>query len=48
MFNSKFNELKEVNYFKEITDFKNLYCNLKYFKEKRLKADSQLGWPYNF
>ena len=25
MFNSMFNELKEVKYFKEITDFKGLY-----------------------
>ena len=31
MFNSMFNELKEVKYFKEITDFKGLkmYNNLK-------------------
>ena len=31
MFNSIFNELKEVKYFKEITDFKGLkmYNNLK-------------------
>ena len=33
-----FNELKQVKYFKEITDFKRLY-NVKYFKEiKRLKS----------
>ena len=31
-------ELKEVKYFKEITDFKNIYCNIKCFKEKRLKS----------
>ena len=31
MFNSMFNELKEVKYFKELTDFKGLkmYNNLK-------------------
>ena len=38
MFDSTFDELQEVNYFKEIIDFKNLYCNVKYFKEKRLKS----------
>ena len=27
MFNSMFDELKEVKYFKEITDFKNLMWN---------------------
>ena len=35
MFNSKFNELKEVKCFKKITDFKN--HNVDYFQEtKRL------------
>ena len=38
MFDGTFDELQEVNYFKEIIDFKNLYCNVKYFKEKRLKS----------
>ena len=33
MFNIMFDKLKEVKYFEEMTDFKNLYCNLKYFKE---------------
>ena len=28
-----FDKLKEVKYFEEIADFKNLYCNVKYFKE---------------
>ena len=47
MFNIMFDKLKEVKYFEEMTDFKNLYCNLKYFKEiKRLqslqKADGYL------
>ena len=38
MFNSMFDELKEVKYFKEITDFQESY-NIKYFKEiKRLKS----------
>ena len=38
MFNSMFDELKEVKYFKEITDFKSLN-NVKYFKEiKRSKS----------
>ena len=32
-----FDELKEVKYFKEITDFKSLIMYLKYFKEIRLK-----------
>ena len=27
MFNSMFDELKEIKYFKEITDFKNLMSN---------------------
>ena len=31
-------KLKEVKYFKEIADFRNLYCNIKCFKEKRLKS----------
>ena len=36
MFNSMFDELKELKYFKEVTDFKNL---IKYFKEiKRFKS----------
>ena len=42
MFSSMFDELKEVKYFKEITDFKSLIVmsyNVKYFKEiKRLKS----------
>ena len=33
-----FEELKEVKYFKEITDFKSLTYNVKYFKEQRLKS----------
>ena len=34
-----FDELKEIKYFKEITDFKNESYNVKYFKEiKRLKS----------
>ena len=37
MFNSIFDELKEVKYFKEITDFESY--NVKYFKEiKHLKS----------
>ena len=37
MFNSKFNELKEVKCFKKITDFKN--HNVDYFQEtKRLQS----------
>ena len=37
MVNSIFDELKEVKYFKEITDFKSY--NVKYFKEiKHLKS----------
>ena len=39
MFISMFDGLKEVKYFKDITDFKNLYCNVKYFQEiTRLKS----------
>ena len=38
MFNCMFDELKEVKYFKEITDLKKYY-NVKYFREiKRLKS----------
>ena len=33
MFNSMFDELKEVKYFKEMTDFNSLIYNVKYFKE---------------
>ena len=37
MFNSMLDELKEVQYFKEITDFRSY--SIKYFKEiKRLKS----------
>ena len=41
MFKSMFDELKEVKYLKEVTDFKNviMYVIVKYFKEiKRLKS----------
>ena len=30
-----FDELKEVKYLKEITDFKSLTYNVKYFKERK-------------
>ena len=33
MFNIMFDKLKEVKYFEEITDFKNLYYNVKYLKK---------------
>ena len=41
MFKGMFDELKEVKYLKEVTDFKNviMYVIVKYFKEiKRLKS----------
>ena len=39
MFNNMLDELKEVKYFKEITDFKNRKMKKKNFKEiKRLKS----------
>ena len=41
MFRGMFDELKEVKYLKEVTDFKNviMYVIVKYFKEiKRLKS----------
>ena len=32
-FNRMFDEVKEVKYFKKISDFKSLIHNIKYFKE---------------
>ena len=40
MFNSMFDELKEVKYFKEIIDFKNLKCKILW-RKKAFKDSSK-------
>ena len=46
MFNSTFDELKEVKYFKEITDFKSFIYDVKYFKEIKPLKNFQKAEAY--
>ena len=47
MFNSRFDELKEVKHFKEITDFKNLITQNTELKSlQSLQNDGAFLWLY--